>query len=222
MDNDKFLDKLCDHYKDTFEISKAVKERRDKCFIILCLLESASFLLVIDPQFIVKLFTDVLNKKNEIIMMIGCNVLQTTFWFFIAYVLIQYIQAVFNIERNYTYLHKLEQKIVELSDRNAIFNREGEHYVSDYPIVLNLIDLFYKMLCPLYFTAINVSHIIYEWKVGDYYLNILSDTMLCIIIFVLTWFYFFEIHNKISKWFKDNISFVNWLSMKLHGVLKKV
>jgi len=207
---------------DTYELSKAIKGKRDKYFIILCLLESVSFLLIIDQQFIVDFLTAILNKKNETTLVIGCNVLQTTIWFFITYALIQYIQVVFHIERNYTYLHKLERNIAEITDGNMMFNREGEHYISGYPIVLNLIDLFYKALCPVYFTIVNVAHINYEWNIGGYSLNLLSDTLLCAIICVLTWFYFFEIHDKLAKWFKDNMSLINRLSIKIHDILRGV
>lgn len=41
------LDVLYDHYKETFSLSKESQGRRNKSFVILCVLEAISFLLLI-------------------------------------------------------------------------------------------------------------------------------------------------------------------------------
>ena len=37
---------LYDHYKETYQLSRQAQKRRNKSFIILCLLEALSFLLI--------------------------------------------------------------------------------------------------------------------------------------------------------------------------------
>ena len=64
--------------------------------------------------------------------------------------MIRYVQDMLYVERQYLYLNKLEKEISYLSSTD-IFSREGENYQKDYPIVLNLIDLFYKILMPVFF-----------------------------------------------------------------------
>ena len=58
-----------------------------------------------------------------------------------------------------------------------MFNREGEHYLKDYPIVLNLIDLFYKMFCPILFAVVNIAHIVKEWQNNTRTLPLIIDSL---------------------------------------------
>ena len=44
------LEMLYDHYKETFCLSKEAQARRNKSFIVLCILEAFSFLLLIRPE----------------------------------------------------------------------------------------------------------------------------------------------------------------------------
>ena len=44
------LEMLYDHYKETFSLSKEAQARRNKSFIVLCILEAFSFLLLIRPE----------------------------------------------------------------------------------------------------------------------------------------------------------------------------
>ena len=107
------------------------------------------------------------------------------------------------VERQYVYLDLLEKRIGALIDsgKENIFGSEGERYLKDYPMVLNFIDLFYKMFCPLLFSAINIVRIIVEWINNGPRLSTWCDTIVCTAIFVITWFYFFNIHKKITAWF---------------------
>lgn len=82
------------------------------------------------------------------------------------------------------------------------FIREGENYLENYPMVLNFIDLFYKMLMPVIFIGINGARIYREWIFLDKtIIALLCDTILFMAIFIITWFYFFEIHSKITEFF---------------------
>ena len=44
------LEVLYDHYKETFSLSKEAQGRRNKSFVILCVLEALSFFLLIRPE----------------------------------------------------------------------------------------------------------------------------------------------------------------------------
>ena len=99
----------------------------------------------------------------------------------------------------------MEKKIsllLEESDEKNIFTREGDDYLKNYPMVLNFIDAFYKFFAPVLFTAINVARIIQEWNDNISYAALIVDTVICVAIFIITWFYFFEIHSTIAEWFK--------------------
>ncbi len=45
MDQEKILETYYDHYKETDAQNKVAQNRRNKCFILLCILEALLFLL---------------------------------------------------------------------------------------------------------------------------------------------------------------------------------
>ena len=213
---------LYDHYKGTNSLSKEAKKRRNKSFIVLCVLEAFSFLILIRPERAFELILDGINKEMNMTLQLSNTIIQTMLWILIAYVLILYIQDMLYVERSYIYLDDLEKEILKLNSIN-IFNREGENYQQDYPMVLNFIDLFYKMLMPVFFMGINSVRIYKEWTViNKVSLALICDTVLFVAIFIITWFYFFEIHSKITDFCKKHIPFVDPIAKILRKVLKEV
>ena len=150
------------------------------------------------------------------------TIIQTLIWLLIVYVMIRYIQDMLYIERQYTYLNKLEKEISNLTI-SGIFSREGENYQRNYPMVLNFIDLFYKMLMPILFALINIVRIHEEWILSqESIIALVCDTILCAAIIVIDWFYFFEIHTKITGFCKRHLPFINSIANGLRKVLKEV
>lgn len=223
MDKELVLQVYIDHYKDSYGLIRESQSGRNKSFVGLCILEAVSFLIINNPTLVFGLLNETISKKLETTVIIGNAILQSFIWVIIAYILIRYIQFTMYIERQYKYIDQIERKIKDLMDKHSIFDREGENYLRDYPIILNLIDLFYKMFCPLFFVGINTVHISMEWRdavVADVALVI--DTIIYIIILIMTWFFFFELHDKISGWCKKHIIGVTWLSDKIRKILKNV
>ena len=104
-----------------------------------------------------------------------------------------------------------------------IFSREGENYQKDYPMVLNFIDLFYKMLMPILFVLINIVRIHEEWILSqESTIALVCDTILCAAIIIIDWFYFFEIHKKITEFCKRHVPFIKSIANGLRKVLKEV
>ena len=218
------LDIYYDHYKESNSLCLAAQSRRNKSFIYLCVLEAISFLLVENPDFICTFINDVAKEKLEATILFSITVLQTLVWIVIAYVLVRYVQDVLYVERQYKYQSTLEKKISRLlkeTDKQNLFTREGKNYSEEYPMVLNFIDLFYKFLAPVLFTVINAVHIIQEWIRGVKCLALIADTVICAAIFVITWFYFFEVHGNMAEWFKK-CKPIGWMAKKLRNLLKEV
>lgn len=216
------IDVLYDHYKETFSLSKEAQVRRNKSFIVLCILEAISFLLLVKPEQTYELILNGINKELDVAVQLSYTIIQTLLWLIIAYVMIRYIQDMLYVERQYIYLETLEKQI-SLAVSINVFKREGENYQKDYPMVLNFIDLFYKMLMPLFFTVINAVRIQKEWQLlNGSTLALVCDTILFVAIFIITWFYFFEIHSKITAFCKKHLPFVDYIARKLRKVLKEV
>ena len=216
------LEILYDHYKETFSLSKEAQSRRNKSFVVLCILEAFSFLLLIRPEKAFELILEGINKELDMTLQLSNTIIQTLLWLLIVYIMIRYIQDMLYIERQYIYLDSLEKEISNLGSVN-IFAREGANYQKDYPMVLNFIDLFYKMLMPIFFALINVVRIYKEWVLSDKItIAIICDTVLFLSIFIIDWFYFFEIHAKITNFCKRHIPFIDAIAKRLRKILKEV
>lgn len=220
LDTEKILELCYDHYKDTNELNRAAQSRRNRDFMILCILEAISLLMVWNPQFIAAVINDVVRSQIENTMQIGSNVLQTLIWILIAYILVRYIQEVMYIERQYDYLNKLENRINDLLAEKDI-TREGDSYLQNFPLVLNIIHLFYNLFCPIFFTFINIYHIILEWKNVTGVLSIAADSIICFSIILITLFYYFEIHTRTRKFFLK-CKLISWMDNTIRNWLKGV
>lgn len=215
------IELLYDHYKDTNALSKKAQEHRNKLFVYLCILEALSFLFLVRPDSALKILVAGINAYSDIRLVFGNVILQTLLWILIAYFTVRYCQETLYVERQYTYLKKLEKEITQES-KIKIFEREGQGYLRYYPIVLNCIDLFYKMFCPILFIGINIVRIGMEWQDETITLALVCDTVIFFVIFFVTWFYFFEIHPKITDWCKKYIPGVNRTAIVLRNILKEV
>ena len=51
---------------------------------------------------------------------------------------------------------------------------------------------------------------------------IICDTILFASMFIIDWFYFFEIHSKITGFFKKHIPFLDKIAKVLRKILKEV
>lgn len=216
------LELLYDHYKETFSLSKEAQTRRNKSFIILCILEAFLFLLLVKPEEVFELIREGINKELDMTLQLSNTIIQTLLWLLIVYVMIRYIQDMLYIERQYMYLDNLEKEITDLGAIN-IFAREGANYQRNYPMVLNFIDLFYKMLMPILFALINSVRIYREWMLlNKVTISFICDVVLFMSIFVINWFYFFEMHSKITSFCKRYMPLVDVISKKLRKILKEV
>ena len=212
------LDLYYDHYKETYALSKQAQTRRNKLFVLLCVFEALSFLVLIKPNEALEAFSSGINAYFETDIIFGKVVLQTFLWIIIAYTTVRYCQDTLYVERLYPYLDKLEKEISALSE-SKIFEREGSGYLNNYPMVLNFVDLFYKVFCPILFVGINTIHILQEWS-GCMSLALICDTAIFASILIITWFYFFEIHSKITAWCKTHIPVVNRMAEALRRIMR--
>ena len=224
MNTEKILEIYYDHYKETCLLNKEAQTRRNKSFILLCVLEMLSFLMINNPDFIYSLLNDVVKAKLETSIRFSTIIFQTVLWILLTYILIRYVQDVLYVEKQYRYLNRLEKKIENLLGEQGIdyiFCREGVGYKNEYPMVLNIIDMFYKMFLPLLFTTINIVRIKIEWDVKTPCIALWCDSVICFAIFIITWFYFFNIHSKITGWFMK-CPLIERLASLLQKIMKEV
>lgn len=187
------LEILYDHYKDTYELSKKEQKIRNKNYIILCLLEALSFLVLFNAEKAYSVFQYIINIKVENPVELGDSILRPLLWILVLYVSIRYCQNTIYVERQYKYIHKLEEKISFIIKD---FNREGFNYLSNRPFVLKFIHIFYTWISPILFIAINSIRLLMEIKNLGWGAYLLFDGSICILILILSISYMCFINPK--------------------------
>lgn len=127
MDNDKKLDILHDHHKDSFENIREREKQRDRLFLILI---SLLGLLVIQLQYNLAGIPEIsiLGVKVLLDKLPGAVILSATWTFFLV-LLVRYYQVNVVVENQYDYLHRLEEQISALLGDEKLYRRESAAYL---------------------------------------------------------------------------------------------
>lgn len=139
---------LNDHYKDSFTHLKTYIQRRDRLFLWILIVITIMLFQIASPkesgeaisQFVVKLLE--LNEPIDI------SFIGSIIWFSLLSLVVRYFQMVVLIERQYKYIHMLEEQISSNYDK-GVFTREGKSYLSDYPLFSKWASALYKNLFPI-------------------------------------------------------------------------
>jgi hypothetical protein len=154
--------------------------------------------MIIQSDAAISVLSGMVIKYSESHIVLGSTILQTLLWVLVAYTLIRYVQHNTYIERQYAYIEELESSISK-SLEGAKFDRESKNYLNEYPIVLDVIDIFYKWFAPILFITINISRIVIEWKERGISLATICDSAICSLIIIVSLFYILAIHPKVYK-----------------------
>lgn len=173
---------LNNHYSETCEIQRSAIKERNKLFVILCLITGLLFLLIISKDETVFSLNNLLNEKWALNFTFSSTIMQSLCWIFFLYFSMRYIQSNVYIERQYDYIHKLEQTISKKGD--FLFEREGKAYLYEYPFVSNYIDFIYKWVLPMVFLVTTIIKIVLE-IVNDYNISIYFNILIALFNIVL-------------------------------------
>ena len=121
------LDILYDHYKDTFGIQRENEKLRNKLFVILCICILFLMLMTFYPNNLYENFQELLLEKMGINIRFELKVFELFNWFIISYLTVRYYQINSNIEKNYKYIHNIENTL-DKKYKIPIF-REGKNYL---------------------------------------------------------------------------------------------
>lgn len=169
LDPKEELGLLHDHYKDTFAHILTREQRRDRLFVTLVLIFG---LLVLQVQYPATvggaLGTIALAGVEVSVKDLPLAALLDMTWLLTLLVGLKYCQTALAVERQYPYLHQLEEAIAgRLSDAD-LFCREGKAYLRAYPTVLNWAWFCYVILFPLAVLAGTCLLMVVMWRDLDY------------------------------------------------------
>lgn len=165
------LDLLYDHYKETFALIRAREQQRDRLFLWLLGLYFALIVEIKYPSNLHGALGPVAIAGNSInVKALPLGLVLSASWVFIAAVALKYYQLVKTIDRQYPYLHRLEDHISVVIGDDEVFRREGREYLQRYPRLLDWAWIAYTCAFPIalifataYLYAVEVTSLDYHW-----------------------------------------------------------
>jgi len=187
---EKEIEIIYDHYKDTFAYIRNYIRERERYFVVSLVILILILFQVNNYSLTGELTIGALEKNLPNAGKINFEYLDSLLLFVFLSTIIKYVQLNLLIERQYPYLHKLEEKLsAEIKD--AKIEREGKLYLNNYPWVTSLIHKIYSIVYPFLllvvvgFKLINVFQVHREDEI--YFLII--DSVLCGLIIIIAILY---------------------------------
>jgi hypothetical protein len=211
IDDNTKLEVLHDHYKESFLHIREREKQRDRLFLFVIALIGVLFLEIqysdVFPNILGNIKLEEFVKLDISIMPI--SIFLSVTWTYLFFIVLKYCQSSILIERQYEYLHHLEDKISQLFGDQSVYCREGRKYLNKYPLFFNMVWFFYTLLFPI-IIILSVGLIIYleSYKIKAPLYYLIYDLLLAIGIVVSFMLYgvfplgkdaLSQIKNKISK-----------------------
>lgn len=217
MDN---IDILYDHYKETCSIVKKNEEKRNKLFIIVCILLGSLFLFSYDSNSIIGLLQSWFKGNYNCDLMFSSNVIQAFLWILLFIFTLRYFGLNINIDRNYSYIHNLENNI-NLCATKEIITREGKSYLKEYPALNNITYYSYRVVLPFIYYCIVANKIILEYSIQGINQSVIFQTILGVLCNILVATYLVEnmidiVRDTIErrkmryKYTKKDLDLISW------------
>lgn len=192
---------IYDHYKDTCSIIREGVKRRDRLMIFVVLALGFLAFQIISPITSNVLVNDFVNFKFGLNLKLDLTIIGNVAWVLLLILTVRYFQVAVFVERQYSYVHKLENSLNKESGENVI-TREGKSYLDKYPIFSDWMWVLYTIIFPLLLLAVSTAKIIGEIKIVCVD-GLSSSTFLNVIIFILLAIsiilYLIVIHKKTKK-----------------------
>ena len=197
--DDTKLEILSEHYTHTFDFLQSHLKRRDRLFMGVLLVLIVMLFQIYTPKESSGLISQFISNKLELKTPINFLYIQSIIWFVLLAMIIKYFQAVVFIERQYSYIHSLEN-ILSKQYGDGAFTREGASYLNDYPVFLNWASFLYTILFPVILVIVILSKIISEYnEYGFGEALIWFNGAIFVLIAISIALYLYVIHFKKKK-----------------------
>lgn len=189
---------LYDHYKDTCSsIGDAIK-RRDRLMVYVILVLGFFAFQTVFPNASDQVVNDFLNFKFGLTLPLDLSIIGNIIWFLLLIFSLRYFQVAVFVERQYTYLHGIEDSLnKELSAE--IITRESKSYLNKYPIFSDWMWFLYTIVFPLILFFVGSVKIIFE--LGNFCnvrwsLSLVLDLVVFVLLAVSIILYLVMLHHK--------------------------
>jgi len=164
MDSNK-LQNLAEHYSHTFNFLQKNLKKRDNLFLGLLFILAVMLFQIYSPSVATKVISDIIGNQLSTDASVNFSYIQSIIWFALLAVIIKYFQSVIFIERQYEYIHSLEETL-NSEYGGVAFTREGKSYLSNYPAFLNWASFLYTILVPTILATVVAAKIFIEFQQG--------------------------------------------------------
>jgi len=190
-----------DHYKETFVNLKRYLQLRDRFLLVSLITLALVFFQVHLPEETANVFDALIKNKLGSDLSVDFGSINTLLLVILLGAVVKYFQTNLYIDRTYEYLHQAEKEL-SLNIKKFSITREGESYLSNYPLVLSLVSRIYTVLFPILLIFCLVQKSAYEVKSfceGQTLINLLINGSVILLILGVTMLYLVWIHFKDFK-----------------------
>jgi hypothetical protein len=155
---------LHDHYKETFSLIRTREMQRDRLFLWVI---AIFILLMVEVQYPANFHGVLVHIHvggNDLdLQQLPLARLLDISWLFTAALVLKYCQVSRAVERQYDYLHTLEDRMAMNLGDDALYRREGRAYLTNYPLLLMWAWVSYTILFPTALATGVVYLLAVEW-----------------------------------------------------------
>ena len=195
---DTKLQLLAEHYKNSFDFLQIHLKQRNRLFLyVLCILVLMLFQLY-TPQEASNIISQLISSKLKLSAPMNTLFIQSIIWFGLLATTLKYFQSVVFIERQYSYIHQLEEQLSEEYEKKA-FTREGDSYQNDYPKLLEWASCLYTVFFPAILLIVSSLKIIGEYRMlGFKQILVWFNAIFFLCMAISSILYLIALHNKRS------------------------
>ena len=194
------LEILYDHYKDTFSYTREYLKERERLFAFVLGVIFLQFLQISFVDQYLEAFNIFVEKKLGFNFAFSKEFLNNFLWFILFSTSLRYFQINTLINRQYNYLHSLEDKLCQESGDKDFIRREGRMYLKKYPIFLNWVHFLYTWVFPVILIIVALIKVILEVALENKYsLSLFIGELFFIAICITTILYLVNIHTKVKN-----------------------
>jgi hypothetical protein len=154
--DDTKLEVLHDHYKDTFAYQREYIKNRDRLFLVILFLLILMLFQIFAPAEAGGVISEVISDQLKLSKTLNISFLGSVIWWFLLGAIVRYFQTVIQIERQYIYIHRLEDQLSSLYT-GGMFTRESKSYLVNYPVFLNWAWSTYSIVFPFLLIVITIA-----------------------------------------------------------------
>jgi hypothetical protein len=162
---EKQLDTLHDHYKETHALIRDAERQRDRSFLFMTLLYVVLVFEVEYPaNFRGSLGTVTVAGGQLQVGRLPVDGLLDVTWILVLAVVLTYCRTAVHTERQYAYLHRLEDWLSIRLQTPNLYRREGRVYLEGYPVLLSWAWVCYAVVFPVAILIGTIGLTTMEWQ----------------------------------------------------------